>query len=247
MTTYAGFVATARPAVAAPRPPGFRDFLARHRGGGLFTEAVSQRLGAVFGVAAHRLGLAPTVLTLGNLACGMAGSLLVVGCAGHWGRLHTPVGLLALLLWHIAYGLDCADGQLARVTGRADPAGMRIDILCDVAMQIAVVGSVTAVASAYSPHLPPWLGAAFAGTWMVNLVTSVLQQGSAAHSLVTGSGLPVRMAKLVRDYGAVVTVIGAVLTFAPQWTVVLLVGFTVANGAFLAASIAATARTSLKG
>jgi hypothetical protein len=111
-------------------------------------------------------------------------------------------------------------------------------------LQIALVVAVASVADAYRA-VPTWLVAAFAGTWMVNLVTSVLQQGSAAGSLVTSGSWPVRVLKLVRDYGAVVTVIGLVLAFVPQWTVWLLVAFTVVNGLFLLASIAASARASL--
>ena len=223
------------------------DFLAQNRGGGLFTETVSQRLGAHLSVAAYRLGLAPTVLTLGNLVLGLAASTAVIALADRWRDLHLAVGLGALVLWHLAYALDCADGQLARVTGRTGPAGKRIDILCDVAIQIALVAAVVAVAAAYTDDLPAWLGAAFAGAWMVNLVTSVLQQDSSAHSLIASTSPAVRVVKLVRDYGAVVTVLGLTLAFVPQWTVWLLVAFTVVNGVFLLISIAATARASLRG
>jgi phosphatidylglycerophosphate synthase len=222
--------------------PTAADFLARNRGGGLFTETVSQRLGAYLSVGAHRLGLPPTALTLGNLVLGVGASIAVVVNAS---RMNVAIGLAALAVWHLAYALDCADGQLARVTGRTSPAGKRIDILCDVALQISLVASVVAVAEAHHPNLPAWLGPLFAGTWMVNLVTSVLQQDSTAHSLVTSNSPVVRVVKLVRDYGAVVTVIGLTLAFAPQWTLWLLVAFTVINGAFLLASIAATARASL--
>jgi hypothetical protein len=114
-----------------------------------------------------------------------------------------------------------------------------------VALQISLVSAVATVAGRYAPGTPVWLVAAFAGTWMVNLVTSVLQQGSAAASLVTSGSPAVRVLKLVRDYGAVVTVTGLVLAFVPQWTIWLLVGFTVINGLFLLASIAASARAGL--
>ncbi len=224
--------------------PTAADFLARNRGGGLFTMTISQRLGAYLSVVAYRLGLAPTILTIGNLVIGLGASIAVLVIIPRAHQLHLVVGLAALILWHLAYALDCADGQLARVTGRTSPAGKRIDILCDVAIQIALVASVVAVASSYV-HLPTWLGALFAGTWMVNLVTSVLQQDETAHSLVTSTSPVVQVVKLVRDYGAVVTVIGLTLAFAPQWMVWVLVAFTVVNGAFLLASIAATARTSL--
>ncbi len=222
--------------------PTAADFLARNRGGGLFTETVSQRAAAYLCVLAHRLGLPPTALTLANLVLGLGASIGVVLLAHD---MNVVLGLAALVVWQLAYALDCADGQLARVTGRTSPAGKRIDILCDVALQIALVASVVAVANAYRPDLPSWLGPLFAGTWMVNLVTSVLQQDTAAHSLVTSNSPVVRVVKLVRDYGAVVTVIGLTLAFAPQWTPWLLVAFTVVNGAFLLVSIAATARASL--
>jgi phosphatidylglycerophosphate synthase len=230
--------------VTTPAQPTAAEFLARHRGGGLFTETVSQRIGAQFAVAAHRAKLPPTALTLTNLILGLTAAVLV---AGTHGRLAAPViGLIALVLWHIAYALDCADGQLARVTGTGSAAGARVDVLCDVALQVALVAAMSAVAVTYDPAPPAWLIAAFAGTWMVNLVTSVLQQGASAASLVTGSSPVVRLIKLIRDYGAVVTVVGLVLAFVPQWTIWLMVAFTVVNGAFLLASIAASARASLR-
>lgn len=243
--------ARAQGPATAVRPAGRHrpaEFLAHNRGGGLFTEAVSQRLGALLCVPAERLGLAPTALTMANLGLGLTASVLVAALAG---RMHAgtvpavAVGLLALGLWHLAYALDCADGQLARVTGRTSPAGQRVDVLSDAAMQIGLVAAVSTVAREYTPAAPTWLVTVFAGTWMVNLVTSVLQQGAAAGSLVTSRSSVVRVAKLVRDYGAVITVIGLVLALAPTATSWLLVGFSLVNGLFLAASIAAAARASL--
>ena len=87
--------------------------------------------------------------------------------------------------------------------------------------------------------------AVFAGTWTVNLVTSVMQQTDAAASLVTSGSPIVRLIKLVRDYGAVVTLIGLVLAAVPQWTAWLMVFFVIVNGGFLLVSIAASTRASL--
>ncbi len=229
--------------------PAAADFLARHRGGGLFTETVNQRLAAGICVLAFRRGLHPTVLTLGNLVVGLATSVAVVALAGPMRHGTVPaalVGLGALVLWQLAYTLDCADGQLARVTGQTSPAGKRIDILCDVALQIALVAAVSAVAEAYH-RMPVWLVAAFAGGWLVNLVTSVLAQGEAAQSLVPSRSPVVRAVKLVRDYGAVVTVLALALALVPGWLIWLMVAFTVVNGLFLLASIGAAARTSMRG
>jgi phosphatidylglycerophosphate synthase len=190
------------------------------------------------------------VLTVANLGLGCLVSFAVIAAAGPVaeGRVWAwPIGLLALLGWQIAYGLDCADGQLARVTGQTSPAGARIDVLCDVAAQIALVAALAATAEAQVPETPAWLLAAFAGTWMVNLVTSVMQSGPQAASMVTSTSLPVRVVKLVRDYGAVIFAAGLVLTLVPQWTIWLVGLFTLVNAAFLAASIAFSGREALRG
>src|SRR5262249_48553250 len=121
----------------------------------------------------------------------------------------------------------------------------RLDILCDVAAQIGLVTALSAVAVAYRPDTPVWLVATFVGTWMVNLVASVLQTGPHAASLVPSRSLPVRLGQPVRDYGAVILFAGLVLTLAPRATVAVLWLFTVVNGLFLLASIAFSARTSL--
>jgi phosphatidylglycerophosphate synthase len=232
------------------RPRTAADFLAVNRGGGLFSEAVSQRIGAHIAVFAHKRGLAPTVLTVANLGLGCLVSFAVVAAAGPvadgevWAW---PIGLLALVGWQLAYALDCADGQLARATGQSSPAGARVDVLCDVASQIALVAALAATAEAQVPETPGWLLAAFAGTWMVNLVTSVMQAGPSAASMVTSTSTPVRVVKLVRDYGAVVFLAGGVLIVAPQWTIWFVGLFTLVNAAFLAASIAFAGRESLRG
>ncbi|MFI6823700.1 CDP-alcohol phosphatidyltransferase family protein [Micromonospora sp. NPDC050187] len=229
--------------------PTVADFHRVNRGGGLFSESVSQWLGAAFALVAQRLGLKPTALTIMNLVLGLAASVTVVALADRVAAGDVPawvVGLVALVGWQVAYALDCADGQLARVTRQGSAAGARVDVLCDVAAQIALVTALGTVAVAQRPSTPVWLVAAFAGTWMVNLVTSVMQAGPNAASMVTSTSLPVRLAKLVRDYGAVIFVAGLVLTFVPALTFWVVVAFTVVNGGFLLASIAFSARASLR-
>jgi hypothetical protein len=73
-----------------------------------------------------------------------------------------------------------------------------------------------------------------------------MQSGPSAASMVTSRSPLVRLVKLVRDYGAVILVAGLVLMFVPQWTIVVLWFFTVVNGGFLLASIAFSARASLR-
>ncbi|GGK93976.1 CDP-alcohol phosphatidyltransferase family protein [Mangrovihabitans endophyticus] len=231
------------------REPTAADFYAVNRGGGLFSELISQRLGARVAVFANRHKLSPTVLTVGNLGVGCLISFVVIATAGPVadGRVWAwAIGLVALVGWQFAYALDCADGQLARVTHQTSPAGARVDVLCDVAAQVALVSALAAVAHAQVPETPAWLLGAFAGTWMVNLVTSVMQAGPQAASIVTSTSFPVRVVKLVRDYGAVIALAGVVLIAAPQWTVWVVCLFTLINAAFLAASIAMAGRNSLR-
>jgi phosphatidylglycerophosphate synthase len=234
----------------SPGPiPTAADYYAVNRGGGLFSEALSQRVGARIAVAAYRRRLVPTVLTVVNLGLGCLISFVVVAAAGPVadGKIWAwPIGLLALIGWQLAYAFDCSDGQLARVTGQSSNAGGRLDVLCDVAVQISLVSAVAATAKAQVPDTPAWLLAAFAGTWMVNLVTSVMQGGDRAASMVTSRSLPVRLIKLVRDYGFVIALAGLVLTVMPQWTIWFVALFTLVNAGFLAASVVFTAREALR-
>ncbi|WP_405101736.1 CDP-alcohol phosphatidyltransferase family protein [Micromonospora sp. NBC_01412] len=235
--------------LAEPSRPSVADFHRVNRGGGLFSESISQWLGAVFALVAQRLGIRPTAVSIANLVLGLATSVTVVALAGRVAAGDVPawvVGLAALVGWQVAYALDCADGQLARVTGQGSAAGARVDVLCDVAAQIALVAALSATAVAQHPETPSWLVAVFAGTWMVNLVTSVMQSGPNAASMVTSTSLPVRLVKLIRDYGAVIFVAGLVLAFAPALVLWVIVAFTIVNGGFLLASIAFSARASMR-
>ncbi|MBA3490143.1 MAG: CDP-alcohol phosphatidyltransferase family protein [Longispora sp.] len=208
--------------------------------------AISQRLGAQFAVLFARLGLSPTVMSAANLLVGLVASVAVLLAAPGMADGSVPpalLGLVAFVCWQVAYALDCGDGQLARVTKTGSPAGARVDVLCDVALQIALCAAVSAVAAAYTPTAPAWVFAAFAGTWAVNLVTSVMQTGDAASSMITSQSLSVKLVKLIRDYGALTALIGLVLAFIPQWMIWLVVTFTAVNALFLLASIVFAARS----
>jgi phosphatidylglycerophosphate synthase len=218
--------------------PTVREFYALNRGGGLFSEGLSQWLGAAIAQTAYRLRLKPTHLTLVNLVLSLAVSVAVVVRAEH---MTWWLGSIALVGWQLAYSFDCADGQLARMTKQGSLAGARLDILCDVAAQIGLVAALSQVGA---PKI--WIAGTFAGTWMVNLVTSVLASSDKAASMVTSTSLPVRLVKLIRDYGAVIFVAGLVLTIAPQWTIWFIAAFTIVNGGFLLASIAFSARAALR-
>src|SRR5688500_2319172 len=57
--------------------PTAADYYAVNRGGGLFSEGVSQRIGARISVSAHKRHLSPTVLTIFNLGLGCLVSFVV--------------------------------------------------------------------------------------------------------------------------------------------------------------------------
>jgi phosphatidylglycerophosphate synthase len=227
------------------------DLYRGHRGGGLYSELVSQRIGSWLALAAHRLGVSPSGLTLAGLATGLGASVAwtVLVATARLEPTATPAvtaaaGTALALAWQLAYALDCADGQLARATGRSSAAGARLDILCDVAVQVALVTAVAATAVAAAPGTPAWLVAVFGATWMVNVVTSVLAGAPGAASLVAGRSLPVRLVKLVRDYGAVIAVAGAVVALAPGATPALMAALSLVNGGFLVVSIVHSAARS---
>lgn len=234
---------------ATPRPhPRLIDYYRVNKGGGLFTEATGQWAGAVIARIAYRLGAPPTALTLVNFVVGVGTSVALIGLASPVADGSVPawpVGLLGLLGWQFAYFFDCADGQLARATGQTSPAGARVDILCDVAIQSALVAALATTAVVQAPDTPVWLVTLFAATWMTNLVTSALQSGPAAASLVSSQSPLVRLAKLIRDPGAVFFAAGLILLAAPAATVWFIVAFTLVNSGFLVASIAFAARRSL--
>lgn len=229
------------------RVPSPGEYRATARAAGLFTERLNYPLVARLCVVAHRLRLRPTALTIGNLVLGVAASVLVVYFAGSVvgdGRRALVVAVVAWLLWQAAYCLDCCDGQLARVTGTSSAAGGRLDVLCDIAVQVGVVAAVSAVAAAARPGTPSWLVAVFAASWMVNLVTSVMSKEGTNVSLVTSGSLVVRLVKLIRDYPFMISLVCVVLAVDPAWMVVVVVLFSLVNGAFLLASVAQAGRAS---
>jgi phosphatidylglycerophosphate synthase len=222
------------------------DFLAAHRGGGLAT-LLDQRGAAYFAYAAWRMGLKPTHLSFVNLLLGVGASAGVIAYlpAARDGAPWWPVAIAALVIWQVAYMLDCADGQLARVTGTGSDAGARVDILCDIAIQASVVSVVVAVTSAYTPELPAWCGAAFAALWMTNLVTAVMAKEDDGVSMVKSTNIVVRLIKLVRDYGFIIVVIALALLW-PELMAAVMLAFGAVNALFLLASIANNARATLR-
>jgi len=216
------------------------------RGGGfLYTEMVSDRLGTAVAAVGMRLGVHPTYLTLVNLILGIGGSVAVI--AGRSADRVTPLVAAGAVLWQVAYIFDCADGQLARATGKTSIYGGSVDVFADVAVQISVVAAVSSII--LSRHeAPALLLVIFASAWYLNFVTFLLAKGQdqASHSLATRRSALVSVAKLLRDYGFVILLLGAWLLASPSTLLVPVMAVTAMNLLLLAAWTARAARLSIR-
>ena len=120
------------PARPATRP-GFAETLtalerAQKPGHGVpaYTRWVNRRVARYFAAAAVAMGITPNGVTAISAVCSAAGILTLL--------LAPPTALTALavaLLFALGYGLDSADGQVARVTGASSPAGEWLDHVVD--------------------------------------------------------------------------------------------------------------------
>jgi phosphatidylglycerophosphate synthase len=216
------------------------------RGGGfLYTEAVSDRLGTIVAAVGMRLGAHPTYLTLVNLVLGIGGSVAIM--AGRSPDETAPLLVAGVVLWQAAYIFDCADGQLARATGKTSAYGEYVDVLTDVAVQISVVLAVSSVI--LSRHgIPALLPVLFASTWCLNFVTFLLSRGDdqVSHSLIARRSVLVSVAKLPRDYGFVILMLGTWLLASPSTLFVPVLAVTATNLVLLLAYIARAAALSVR-
>lgn len=216
------------------------------RGGGfLYTQTVSDRLGTVVAATGMRLGAHPTYLTLVNLVLGIGGSVAVM--AGRSPDQTAPLLVAGVVLWQAAYIFDCADGQLARATGKTSAYGGSVDVLVDVAVQISVVVAVSSVI--LSRHeIPGLFVVLFASAWNLNFVTFLLTKGDdqVSHSLIGRRSALVSVAKLLRDYGFVILVLGTWLLASPRTLLVPVMVVTATNLVLLVGYIARAAVLSVR-
>jgi phosphatidylglycerophosphate synthase len=96
------------------------------------TREISYRIGAVFALVAHRLGLTPNVISICSFLSSMGG-LFVGFFLDGWLQLVVVVGSL-----QVGFGLDCADGCLARATGSGTVFGALLDKSLDAFMMIMI-------------------------------------------------------------------------------------------------------------
>ena len=216
--------------------------------GSFYSRTVSNRLGSVVGAVGMRLGIHPTYLTLVNLVLGIGGSVAVM--AGRSPDRTAPLLVAGVVLWQVAYIFDCADGQVARATGKTSSYGEFVDVFVDVAVQISVVAAVSSVM--LSRHeIPALLVVLFVSAWSSNLnfVNNFLGRlhNQASHSLIGEySGLVSVMVETLRDYGFVIFVLGAWLLASPSTLFIPMMVVTANNLVLLAGYIARAAYRSIR-
>lgn len=106
-------------------------------GGGLFTRIFSQRLGAVIAYCGLFAGVSPNLLTAFALGASLAGSVLFA-----FGASGLEVTLTSALLYQLAYGFDCSDGQLARASKRSSKFGGWLDVMADLIALLVMAFSI---------------------------------------------------------------------------------------------------------
>lgn len=102
-----------------------------------WTEVLTRPFAALLLVVLERTPITPNQVTFLSIFTAIAGAAVLVLWPGWMGLV---VGALIL---QAAYVLDCADGQLARLTGIASPVGHLLDFLMDEIKAFVVIAAVT--------------------------------------------------------------------------------------------------------
>lgn len=122
---------------------GFADFWGQKyatQGQYFFTRVISQRIGSVIAYLANRANLSPNAVTM----IGMPFMLGASYCLALSSK-DSSYSYLALLLYQLGFGFDCADGQLARATKRASEFGAWLDNVCDHIRYVSIILALGAV------------------------------------------------------------------------------------------------------
>jgi phosphatidylglycerophosphate synthase len=151
--------------------PPFVDFVTRRFAapGPFWSWMIFEPIGGALAYGFARLSVPPAAVTGMGGACGVAGAI-VLGGASTAG--HVVVAAVLLLL---AYAFDCADGQLARATGRVTPSGAWLDVAVDSVVVAFVSAALTfALISEDRGVISLVIGGAFGASRTASLFTSTI-------------------------------------------------------------------------
>jgi len=110
-----------------------------------WTMAVNEPVGAILAYAAYCVHLSPNQVTILSLLVSTLSAAAYYYLPGTYGA-----SLVLFLLFQIAYGLDCADGQLARGTNTCSSFGKWLDIAVDLAGTLTIPFAMAAYGAAHS-------------------------------------------------------------------------------------------------
>ena len=97
-----------------------------NRGAPAYSRWVNRPIGRQLAILAFQAGMTPNQVTLASGAVSLCGIVLLGA-----GPATVPVGILVALLLALAYALDSADGQLARMQGTGSATGEWLDHVID--------------------------------------------------------------------------------------------------------------------
>ena len=144
----------------------------------ILSQLLNERLAAQLSARFIRLGIGPnTVTALGVLVHLVTAGLLLALPS----RSMLPAALVVLVGWHLAYSLDCSDGQVARTTGKTSSEGAVLDLLADYLSHTVVFAlvwlKVLALTELANDGFSAELGGLFAltaGGWFASLHNQAL-------------------------------------------------------------------------
>ncbi len=220
-----------------------REFQRRYQGpeGLFFIRRINHPAGSVIALLLLPTGASPNQVSVAGLVVHLIGALIVA-------LLPVPAPLLSMLLvlliWQVAFSLDCADGQLARAKGQASAFGAWLDQVIDVVAH-SMVNIVLCLYVIRALGFDPTSAATFISfvVW-INLfqLFATWQRGSVLGSKpAVGSSPPEWVTLLLNgrhllDYGAYLFV-GSLLLLSPLGLFLFLVFMSVANAGAVVAQL----------
>jgi phosphatidylglycerophosphate synthase len=129
-----------------------RDAQKSSKGAPLYSLVVNRPMGRVLAATSHQVGLTPNQVTAISAVFTFSGIGVLALAPSSRGA-----GIVVALLLVLGYGLDAADGQLARLRGGGSPVGEWFDHLTD-SVKVVVLHLAVAVAMfRWSSLSPLWL------------------------------------------------------------------------------------------